>query len=77
MSALGVYGMSALTALTAQNTQGVTAVQLVTPDMVAPHCPAPDGSAQYLTCGPKEFDKAMAAMLVDDLDVPADKIFSF
>ena len=28
-SALGVYGMSALTALTVQNTQGVTGVHLV------------------------------------------------
>jgi hydroxymethylpyrimidine/phosphomethylpyrimidine kinase len=34
-SALGCYGMAALTALTAQNTQGVTGVHLVPPDFVA------------------------------------------
>lgn len=35
MSALGVYGMSAITAITAQNTTGVTSIQGVSPDMVA------------------------------------------
>lgn len=35
MLANGVFGMSAITALTAQNTMGVTGVQNVTPDMVA------------------------------------------
>lgn len=34
-SALGVFGMSALTAITAQNTLGVTAVHELPPDMVA------------------------------------------
>ncbi|KAA3513666.1 bifunctional hydroxymethylpyrimidine kinase/phosphomethylpyrimidine kinase [Agrobacterium vitis] len=34
-SALGVYGMAALTALTAQNTQGVAAVELLAPAFVA------------------------------------------
>ena len=34
-AALGVYGTSALTAITAQNTLGVTGVQEMTPDMVA------------------------------------------
>ncbi|WP_255990086.1 bifunctional hydroxymethylpyrimidine kinase/phosphomethylpyrimidine kinase [Chitinolyticbacter albus] len=34
-SALGAYGMSVLTALTAQNTQGVSAVHPVPPDFVA------------------------------------------
>lgn len=34
MSALGVYGMSVITAVTAQNTQGVTAIQAITPHMV-------------------------------------------
>ena len=34
-SALGVYGASAVTALTAQNTQGVEAVLVVPPDFVA------------------------------------------
>jgi hydroxymethylpyrimidine/phosphomethylpyrimidine kinase len=34
-SALGVYGASAITALTAQNTQGVDAVLVVPPDFVA------------------------------------------
>ncbi|MCF1474311.1 bifunctional hydroxymethylpyrimidine kinase/phosphomethylpyrimidine kinase [Agrobacterium vitis] len=34
-SALGVYGMAALTALTAQNTQGVAAVELLDPMFVA------------------------------------------
>ena len=34
-AALGVYGTSALTAITAQNTLGVTGVQELTPDMVA------------------------------------------
>ncbi len=34
-SARGTYGMAALTALTAQNTQGVTAVRLLPPDFVA------------------------------------------
>jgi hydroxymethylpyrimidine/phosphomethylpyrimidine kinase len=34
-SALGVYGASAITALTAQNTQGVEAVLVVPPDFVA------------------------------------------
>lgn len=33
-SALGVYGMAALTALTAQNTRGVTAIHTVPPDFV-------------------------------------------
>jgi hydroxymethylpyrimidine/phosphomethylpyrimidine kinase len=33
-SALGVYGASVLTAITAQNTLGVTAVQSVRPDMI-------------------------------------------
>ena len=32
-AALGVYGMSALTAITAQNTLGVSAVQALDPDM--------------------------------------------
>ncbi len=35
MSALGVYGMSAITAITAQNTTGVASIQGVSPDMVA------------------------------------------
>jgi hydroxymethylpyrimidine/phosphomethylpyrimidine kinase len=34
-SALGVYGASALTALTAQNTMGVTAIHAVPPDFIA------------------------------------------
>ena len=34
-AALGVYGMSAITAVTAQNTLGVTAVQDVSPDLIA------------------------------------------
>src|SRR5689334_17784826 len=34
-AALGVYGASAITALTAQNTQGVTAIHDVPPDFVA------------------------------------------
>jgi hydroxymethylpyrimidine/phosphomethylpyrimidine kinase len=34
-SALGVFGMSALTAITAQNTQGVTAVHEIPPEIVA------------------------------------------
>ena len=34
-SALGVYGTSAITAITAQNTLGVRAVEAVSPDMVA------------------------------------------
>lgn len=34
-AARGVYGMAALTALTAQNTQGVSAVHLVPPEFVA------------------------------------------
>src|ERR1700726_520018 len=33
-AALGVYGASALTALTAQNTMGVTGIHLVPPDFV-------------------------------------------
>lgn len=39
-SALGVYGMSVLTALTAQNTQGVSAVHPVPPDFIAAQCDA-------------------------------------
>lgn len=35
MSALGCYGMSVITALTAQNTTGVTAIEGVSPAMVA------------------------------------------
>ena len=35
MIANGVYGMSAITALTAQNTTGVSAVMEVTPDFLA------------------------------------------
>ena len=35
MMAHGVYGMSAVTALTAQNTAGVAAVQEVTPEFLA------------------------------------------
>jgi hydroxymethylpyrimidine/phosphomethylpyrimidine kinase len=34
-AALGVYGASVVTALTAQNTEGVRAIELATPDMVA------------------------------------------
>ncbi|KKL87066.1 hypothetical protein LCGC14_1938450, partial [marine sediment metagenome] len=34
-SALGTYGASAITAITAQNTRGVDAVAPVTPQMVA------------------------------------------
>ena len=34
MSALGVYGMSVITAVTAQNTCGVTGIQAITPDIV-------------------------------------------
>src|SRR5690349_1625635 len=34
-AALGVYGASAVTALTAQNTKGVTGIHLVPPDVVA------------------------------------------
>lgn len=34
-AALGCYGMSAITALTAQNTQGVTAIHGVPPDFIA------------------------------------------
>lgn len=34
LAANGVYGMAAVTALTAQNTQGVTDVELVSPDFV-------------------------------------------
>lgn len=33
-SALGVYGMSVITAVTAQNTQGVFAIQDITPDII-------------------------------------------
>ena len=35
MSALGCYGMSVITAMTAQNTTGVTAIEGVSPSMVA------------------------------------------
>lgn len=35
MSAIGVYGMTAITAITVQNTIGVTAVQGINPDIVA------------------------------------------
>lgn len=35
MSALGVYGMSAITAITAQNTTGVSAIEGVSPKVVA------------------------------------------
>lgn len=35
MSALGVYGMTAITAITVQNTLGVNAVQGINPDIVA------------------------------------------
>lgn len=34
MSALGVYGMSVITAITAQNTQGVTAIHPIPPEIV-------------------------------------------
>ena len=33
-AALGVFGASAITALTAQNSRGVSSVQLIPPDMV-------------------------------------------
>ena len=35
MSSLGVYGMSAITAITAQNTTGVSAIQGIAPKIVA------------------------------------------
>ncbi|MDR0525186.1 MAG: bifunctional hydroxymethylpyrimidine kinase/phosphomethylpyrimidine kinase, partial [Spirochaetaceae bacterium] len=35
MCALGVYGMTVITAVTAQNTQGVYGVQEITPDVVS------------------------------------------
>ena len=38
-AALGAYGMSAITAVTAQNTLGVTAVQDVSPDVIAAWTP--------------------------------------
>ncbi len=34
MSAIGVYAMTAITAITVQNTLGVTAVQAIRPDIV-------------------------------------------
>ena len=34
-SALGVYGATAITALTAQNTQGIAAIEMVSPQFVA------------------------------------------
>ncbi|WP_273432519.1 bifunctional hydroxymethylpyrimidine kinase/phosphomethylpyrimidine kinase [Chitinibacter tainanensis] len=39
-SALGAYGMSVVTALTAQNTCGVSAVELVSPEFVRAQCDA-------------------------------------
>ena len=39
-SALGTYGMSVITALTAQNTQGVHGVQVVSPEFIAAQCDA-------------------------------------
>ena len=39
-AALGVYGASAITALTAQNTRGVTDIHLVPPDFLR-QTPAP------------------------------------
>lgn len=35
IAALGCYGMTAITAITAQNTVGVTSIQAITPDMLA------------------------------------------
>lgn len=39
-AALGVYGASVITALTAQNTRGVRAIHPVPPDMIAAQCDA-------------------------------------
>src|SRR6202049_3911021 len=39
-AALGVYGASVITALTAQNTEGVRAIELATPEMAATHIEA-------------------------------------
>ena len=40
-AALGCYGMSVLTALTAQNTQKVSAIHAVPPDFIAPAARSP------------------------------------
>jgi hydroxymethylpyrimidine/phosphomethylpyrimidine kinase len=37
-SALGVYGASVITALTAQNTRGVTGIHDVPPDFITTRC---------------------------------------
>ena len=39
-AALGVYGASVITALTAQNTRGVSAIHLVPPDIITAQCDA-------------------------------------
>ncbi|WP_283773071.1 bifunctional hydroxymethylpyrimidine kinase/phosphomethylpyrimidine kinase [Craterilacuibacter sp. RT1T] len=52
-SALGAYGMSVITALTAQNTQGVHAVSAVAPDFVRAQCDAvfDDIRVDAMKCG--------------------------
>ena len=58
-SALGVYGATAITALTAQNTQGVAAIEMVSPQFVAAQIDA--------VCG----DLAVAAVKIGMLGTAA------
>ncbi|CUH40566.1 Hydroxymethylpyrimidine/phosphomethylpyrimidine kinase [Jannaschia seosinensis] len=69
-SALGVYGTSAITAITAQNTRGVLAVEAVSPSLVAAQIAAvledipPDAIKIGMLASP-EIIKAVAAALED------------
>ena len=66
-SALGVYGATAITALTAQNTQGIAAIEMVSPQFVAAQIDAVCGD---LTVGAVKIGMLGTAPVVAGSDEP-------
>ena len=78
-SALGVYGASALTAVTAQNTRAVTAVEPLAPGLVTAQIDAvlddiAVGAAKTGMLGGAEVIRAVAGRLPDTLPVVVDPV---
>ena len=80
-AALGVYGASAITALTAQNTQGVDAVLVVPPDFVARQikvvaCDLDVGAVKIGMLATSEIIEAVAEQLdaLDDVPIVLDPV---
>ncbi len=74
-SALGVYGMAVVTALTAQNTRGVTGIHVVPPDFVAEQIRAVFadirvGAAKIGMIADAAIAGAVADVLAPHVDVP-------